>query len=303
MSHAMAIETTGLTKRYGSIEAVRVLDLQVPAGSICCLLGPNGAGKTTTLKMLVGLTRPSAGTGYVLGRRIDDRNDSVAIRQRTGFVSEGKELFEYMTVAESIRFTSAFFPAWKPDVVSRCLERFGLSTSARVATLSKGMRGRLYLLLVLARGAEMLLLDEPTDGLDPAAIEAFLQLLVGLVAESGATVLFSSHRLAEIEQVADRIAILHRGQIVLNDSLDALQSQYQRVHIVFDAEIPAAALALARTRSGSSDGRTLSLLVGSEVESVVEQARAWHARAVDVAPVTLKEIFLEKTKTSKGRDV
>ena len=300
MSHAMAIETTGLTKRYGSIEAVRGLDLQVPAGSICGLLGSNGAGKTTTLKMLVGLTRPSAGTGYVLGRRIDDRNDSVAIRQRTGFVSEGKELFEYMTVAESIRFTSAFFPAWKPDVVSRCLERFGLSTSARVATLSKGMRGRLYLLLVLARGADVLLLDEPTDGLDPAAIEVFFQLLVGLVAESGATVLLSSHRLAEIEQVADRIAILHGGQIVLNDSLDALQSRYQRVHIVFDGEIPAPALALARARSGSSDGRTLSLLVGGEVESIVEQARAWHPRAVDVAPVTLKEIFLEKTK---GRDV
>jgi len=300
MSHAMAIETTGLTKRYGSIEAVRGLDLQVPAGSICGLLGSNGAGKTTTLKMLVGLTRPSAGTGYVLGRRIDDRHESVAIRQRTGFVSEGKELFEYMTVAESIRFTSAFFPAWRPDVVSRCLERFGLSTSARVATLSNGMRGRLYLLLVLARGADVLLLDEPTDGLDPAAIEAFFQLLVGLVAESGATVLLSSHRLAEIEQVADRIAILHGGQIVLNDSLDALQSRYQRVHIVFDGEIPAPALALARARSGSSDGRTLSLLVGGEVESIVEQARAWHPRAVDVAPVTLKEIFLEKTK---GRDV
>jgi ABC-2 type transport system ATP-binding protein len=296
MSQGMAIETAGLTKRYGLIEAVRGLDLRVPAGSICGLLGPNGAGKTTTLKMLVGLTRPSGGTGYVLGCRIDDRNESVAIRRRTGFVTEGKELFEYMTVAESIRFTSAFFPSWKPDVVSRCLDRFGLSTTERVAALSKGMRGRLYLLLVLARGADVLLLDEPTDGLDPAAIEAFLQLLVGLVAESGATVLLSSHRLAEIEQVADRIAILNRGRIVLNDSLDALQSRYHRLHLVFETDIPDAALALTRTFSGSSEGRTLSLLVSGDVDAVVEQARAWRPLATDVAPVTLKEILLETTK-------
>ncbi len=295
MTDQAAIETSGLTKRYGSVEAIRGVSLRVPHGSICGLLGPNGAGKTTTLKMLIGLTRPSAGEGYVLGRRISDPRESVEIRRRAGFVSEGKELVDYMSIAEAIRFTSAFFPAWQPEIASRCLEIFGLAAAARVATLSKGMKCRLLLLLALARGAEVLLLDEPTDGLDPAAVEAFLQLLVGHVAGTGATVLLSSHRLAEVERVADRIAVLVHGELVLDEAIEDLQARYRRVHLVFDGDIPDAAWAFAVARSGHAEGRTVSLLVRDDVENVIEDARTLHPHAVDVQTVTLAEIFLDTT--------
>lgn len=170
------IETERLSKCYGNHHAVRELSIDVPAGSICAFLGQNGAGKSSTLRMLLGMMHPSSGSGRIFGLRIDDKKDSLAIRRRTAFVAEDKRLYDYMIVEQIIRFTRAFFPGWRLDLEGRLVKQFALPAGRKVRQLSKGMRTKLALLLGVARGCELLILDELTEGLDPVSTEEVLKL-------------------------------------------------------------------------------------------------------------------------------
>ncbi|MBC8085873.1 MAG: ABC transporter ATP-binding protein [Phycisphaerae bacterium] len=218
-------------KSHGSTVALQGMSLTVPRGAIFALLGPNGCGKTTTLKLLLGMNRPDSGTGTVFGLRMDDELQSVAIRQRTGFVSETKELFQGLDVATTIRLVRAMYPLWDASLERELLQRFALPPKQKVAALSKGMRAKLALLVACCRRAELLILDEPTDGLDPAAAEQMIETLVGMVAESELTVLLSSHQLHEVERVADGLAIMRDGRVVLQGELDELRQRVRRVEV------------------------------------------------------------------------
>ena len=296
MANAFVIETSGLRKHYGpggQIEALRGLDLQVPPGSIHGFLGRNGAGKTTAIKVLLGMARPTSGEARVFGLPAHVQDASVEIRRRTGFVSDDKELYDYMTVEEMVRFTAPFFPRWRRDLEQRYMRRFELPADRSVKALSRGMRTKLALLLALSRGAELLILDEPTSGLDPAMTEEVLQALVAHVAGEEMTVFFSSHQIAEVEQIADRVAIIDRGRAVVSGALDELKENFRRVQLVFDRDAPDAAFhtpGIARVRR---KGRVLSVLSSTGADGVLEEARQLSPVSVDVAPVTLKEIFLE----------
>lgn len=290
----MAIAIEGLVKSYGKVEALRGLTLDVPRGSVCGFLGRNGAGKTSTLKILFGMMRPDAGRAAVLGHRVDLEAESIRIRQRAGFVSENKELYPYMTVSQAIRFTRGFYPRWRKDIEEKLIRMFELPLGRKVHRLSKGTRTKLMLLLVLCRGVELLVLDEPTEGLDPAATEELLQFLMGLAAEQEITVFFSSHQLSEVEQIADRVCIIEGGRTVVNDSLDELRSSYRKIHMVFDA-LPQEPFSFDGVKREDRNGRTVSLLVNRNAEAVIERVRDFAPRSMDVQPVTLKEIFLETT--------
>ena len=159
---AAIIETHELKKDYGKHQAVRGLNLSVQAGSVCAFLGQNGAGKSSTIKMLLGMVHPTSGAGRVFGHNIDNEKESLLIRQKAAFVAEDKRLYDYMTVAEIIRFTRSFFPQWNHDLERRLLDQFELPPGRKVRQLSKGMRTKLALLLGFARGCELLILDEPT---------------------------------------------------------------------------------------------------------------------------------------------
>ncbi len=191
------IETVGLRKSFKGQAALNGLDLNVPAGSIFGFLGRNGAGKTTTIKLLMGMLKADGGTAQMFGLPVSDPRAAIKARQRVGFVTEDKELYPYMSVDQVIRFTRPFFPKWRIDLEQRYLKMFELPPGRKVPDLSKGMRSKLMLLLAIARGAELLILDEPTDGLDPAALEEVLRELVALSASEGITIFFSSHQLAE----------------------------------------------------------------------------------------------------------
>src|SRR5438477_2937643 len=238
MADSFIIETAELRKIYDGVEAVRGLNLQVPAGSICGLLGRNGAGKTTTIKVLLGMARPTSGQARVFGLAADAPESSMEIRRRTGFVSEEKDLYDYMTVEGMIRFTAAFFPRWRGDLEKRYLHAFELPPDRKIKALSRGMRTKLALLLALCRGAELLILDEPTSGLDPAVTEEVLQALVAQVASEEMTVFFSSHQIAEVDQIADRVIIINRGRTVVTGALDDLRENFRRIQLVFDGEAP-----------------------------------------------------------------
>jgi len=292
------IETTGLRKTYADgAEALRGLDLNVPTGSICGFLGRNGAGKTTTIKILLGMSRPTSGEARVLGLDATSPDASVEIRRRSGFVSEEKDLYGYMTVVEMVRFTAAFFPRWRRDLEERYLRRFELPPLRKVSALSKGMRTKLALLLALCRGAELLILDEPTSGLDPTIAEEVLQAIVSHVANEELTVFFSSHQIAEVEQITDRIVIIDRGRAVVSGALDDLRESYRRIQLVFDGDAPKAVFTAPGVARVERKGRVLSVLSSANAEAIVAEARRLDPVSVDVAPVSLKEIFLDTVHT------
>src|SRR5216683_3135129 len=182
-----AIETHALAKSFGSTCAVRGLNLAVQRNCITAFLGRNGAGKSTTIKMLLGMIAPLSGDGEVLGKSIGDRDASREVRTRIAYVAEDKPLYDYMTVEQTVRFTSSFYADWRADRAAELLERYALPLKRKVHSLSKGMRTKVALLLAFARRPELVILDEPSEGLDPVGIEDLLQALVGLSAE-GATV-------------------------------------------------------------------------------------------------------------------
>ena len=218
---------------------------------------------------------------------------SVEIRRRTGFVSEEKDLYDYMTVEETVRFTASFFPRWRQDLESHYLRAFELPDDRKVKALSRGMRTKLMLLLALCRGPELLLLDEPTSGLDPAVTEEVLQAIVSHVAREGMTVVFSSHQIAEVEQIADSVAIVHHGRTVVAGTLDALRDSYRRIDLVFDGEAPSPAFRAPGIVRVRRSGRVLAVLSSTGADRILDEARALRPAAVDVVPISLKEIFLE----------
>jgi len=292
------IETNQLCKSYPEKAALRGLDLRVPAGSIFGFLGRNGAGKTTTIKTLMGLLRADSGSAHVFGNSVTDADRSVEIRRRIGFVTEDKELYPYMTVEQIISFTRPLFPKWRRDLERRYLEIFELPLKRKIPDLSKGMRSKLMLLLAISRGADLLILDEPTDGLDPAAIEDVLRELVTIAATSGTTMFFSSHQLAEVDLIADHIGIIDQGKMIVSGPLDDIKASYQRLCVVLPNPMELPVRWEDGIESVRQEGRTISILASRNVDAIEEQAQSIPGAVVERFPVTLKEIFLEHVRSN-----
>ncbi|HWG76249.1 MAG TPA: ABC transporter ATP-binding protein [Steroidobacteraceae bacterium] len=296
---APIIEIEGLRKSFGSRVALNGLDLRVPTGSVFGFLGRNGAGKTTTIKHLLGLVKADAGAARIFGQPVADPRTGLSIRRRLGFVTEDKELYPYMTVEGMLRFTRPFFPDWRLDLERRYLDLFDLPPDTAVSQLSKGMRSKLMLLLAISHGAELLILDEPMDGLDPAASEEVLRELVGMAADQGTTIFFSSHQLPDVEQIADHVAIIDRGRTLIWGNLDDIKAHYQRLSIVCAGEPPVDIGRLDGIESIRRNGRMLSILVSRNADAITAQLRQSLGGIVERFPVTLKELFLEHVGNNK----
>ncbi|MFA6231858.1 MAG: ABC transporter ATP-binding protein [Rhodanobacter sp.] len=294
MTHGLVIETHGLTKHYDKIEAVRDLSLAVERQRITGFLGRNGAGKSSTIKMLLGMIRPNAGMGRVLGYDIADPAQSLEIRRRIAYVGEDKGLYGYMTVAELIRFTRSFYPDWQPDIEARLLREYQLPPSRKVKAISKGMRTKLALLLALARRPELIILDEPSEGLDPVATEELLQTLREM-RDFGTSIFFSSHQLSEVEQVADRVLMIDRGHLVMNTLLSDLLNNYRYITVEFPAQYPIPSFSLPGIERTRVMGRQARVLASSNIDGIVAYARS-HNAAVQVASVNLRDVFLDVVK-------
>jgi ABC-2 type transport system ATP-binding protein len=292
MSDPCVIETTALTKRYGEVEAVRQLNLRVAAGRITGFLGRNGAGKSTTIKMLLGMSHPTSGSGRLLGRPIDDVRASRETRRRVAYVAEDKQTYAYMTVAQMIAFTRSFYDDWRLDVEAKLLREYGLPQGRRVKALSKGMRTKLALLLALARKPQLLILDEPSEGLDPVSIEDLLRSLVNAAAE-GTTVFFSSHQIPEVERVADDVCVIDGGRLVVNVSLEQIRRDFRRIELGFAQEPPASDWRGGDVSSAAMSGRHVTLVVRQNADAVIERAYASGAVSVESSAVSLREVFLD----------
>ncbi len=292
---ASVIQTQQLSKSFGKVEAVRQLDLTVQPGRITAFLGLNGAGKSTTIKMLLGMIHPSSGDAKVLGRRISDPTEGVELRRKVAYVSESKRLYDYMTVEQIISFTKSFYPGWRPEVERKLLSDFILPVDRKIRSLSKGMQTKLALLLAFARRPELLILDEPSEGLDPIGIEQMLERLVAHCGE-GTAVFFSSHQISEVERVADHVCLLHQGSLLVDASMDDIRETYSQIELVFPSAPNENALRLAGVQSIKVRGRQITVYVSRDAEVVIERAKALGASSVEASPLSLREIFLETVR-------
>lgn len=297
MTHA--IETRGLRWAAGDFE-IRGLDLGVPAGSIYGFLGPNGSGKTTTIRLLLGMARPRAGSIRVLGEPVPASLPSIL--SRTGYVPERSHLYGHLTVAEAITHHGAFYPSWDGGWAERLRSDFRLQPGTRVGRLSKGELGKLRILLALAQRPDLLVLDEPTDGLDPVVRRDVLEATLDYVSASGATVFVSSHLIHELERVCDWVGVLDDGALVAELPMEEFKRGIKRIRVLD----PPAALSeppftlLARKPSVAEAGETW--IVRGWEEGMASYVETSGGRLREVSDLDLEEGFVELLRSARTKE-
>ncbi len=229
----------------GRREVLRGVDLTVPRGGILALLGLNGAGKTTLIRAALGLIRPDAGQVELLGRQLNGRAAPPELLARLGYVPERPTLYERMTAKAVLELVRDVHPRWREEAVRRCLEIFHIPLERRCRDLSSGTKSQLALTVAMAGVPELLILDEPTLGLDPLRRHQYLQLLLAEATQRDLTILLTSHDLHQIERMADAVAILHGGRLAVQAPLDELKAMVKRIRVGAAAEPPDLAAALA----------------------------------------------------------
>ncbi len=223
------IEIAELSRRYGRVAALDSVSLAVPRGGVFGLVGENGAGKTTLIHHVLGLLRAQRGTVRVFG--LDPVAHPARVLGRIGIVTEDRDLPGWMRLDELLNYTRTFYPAWDHAYAEELRKTFGLDAATRIGTLSQGQLAKASLIVALAHRPELLVLDEPSSGLDPIVRRDILEAVICAVAESGRTVLFSSHLLDEVERVADQVTMMKSGRLVLNASMDALKDSHHRLTV------------------------------------------------------------------------
>ena len=282
----LAIETRDLVKRYGSIAAVDGLSLSVPRGAVYALVGRNGSGKTTTIRMLLDLARPDAGTARVLG--MDAHAERVKVLERVGYVSD-RPLLSGWTGEQLVRFNRGFYPHWSDELVARYVRVFDIPMKQRFRNLSRGNQTKMWLMLALAQQPDVLILDEPTAGLDPVVTDQLLRVLVEDVAAEGRTVFMSSHHLSEIERIADWVGMIDKGKLLLEAPMEELRARFRRIQVAGVAEMAMPGAAMRVRRSGAST----EYVVRDGAEEFVDALERGGATVLQSSPMNLSEIFLE----------
>ena len=282
MHYQNAIEIRGLAKNFPRFQ-LGPLDLSVPAGAIYGLVGPNGAGKTTTLDLIYGLGLPNAGEIRVLG--CDHRTDDVEMKLAAAYVSPHTSYVLWKYVGRAIRFIRAFYPDWDQDYCDHLLKRFKIDPDEKIATLSLGNTIKLGLVLALARRPRVLIMDEPTLGLDALSKKELFAELLALMSDEDHTVLISSHNLADLERFTDHIGVIHEGRLLVEGRIDQVLEIHRQVSFSLAGAPPEGARLIER------DGDRQRVLTNS-AEEYREALAGRGATGVSVQPVTLEELFV-----------
>jgi ABC-2 type transport system ATP-binding protein len=289
MNEQPVIRTQGLTRYFGAKPAVYDLNLEVPRGCVFAFLGRNGSGKTTTIRMLLGLLQPTRGEGSILGH--DIRSLPPEARARIGYLTEEHQLYDWMRVKECGGFQSQFYPRWNEKIFRGVIGHFNLKPTARVKDLSRGERAGLCLGLTLAPEPELLVLDDPAMGLDPVAHRSLMESMVYLTRRSDRTIFFSSHQLADVERVADYIAILDRSVLRMCCSLETFRNSVQQVRLRFPGPPPPLPDIPGLLQAFRAEGelRLTCVHYGATTEKAL---RALAPAQMEMVPLSLEDAFI-----------
>lgn len=283
------VEIRRLTRKFGAMTALDDVSLVIPRGGVFGLIGGNGAGKTTLIKHILGLLKAESGTVRVFG--LDPVQNPVGTLGRIGYLSEDRDLPDWMSVRELMRYTQAFFPTWDEAYGEQLREMFDLDPKAKIKTLSRGQRARAGLLIALAHRPELLVLDEPSSGLDPVVRRDILGAIIRTIADEGRTVLFSSHLLDEVERVADAVTIIHKGRLILASSMDEIKETHRRVTLRFGRPVEKPP-ALVGALSSMGQGAEWTYICNGASPQLRRAAEAIGATVVDDTALSLDEIFV-----------
>jgi ABC-2 type transport system ATP-binding protein len=291
------IVTNGLTKYYGDFCAVDSLNLRVAEGTVYGLLGRNGAGKSTAIKMLLGMAHPSYGRAELFGE--DAARLRPETRARIAYLAEGHPLYRWMTVGQAVAFTRAFYERyrWNQPLLDQILDHFELSPNRKIRRLSRGQQAQVALALAVASDPELLILDDPTLGLDTVVRRDFLESLIQIIQRRGRTILFSSHILGDVERVADRIGIIMDGVLRVDCPTDHFKESLRKVHVELPpggappnlAECPGLV-------SHRQVGRKLELIVAGYGDRHRELFESLGGRGLEVIDFNLEDAFIEYTR-------
>jgi len=295
MEHAV-VDVNNLSRAFGSKSALEGVSFRATAGQVHGLVGANGAGKTTFIKHLLGLLRATTGSVRVFG--LDPVRDPVGVLSRIGYLSEEHDLPEWMRVDELMSYTRAYHPSWDDKYARELIETFALDPTTKIKELSKGMRAQAGLIAAVAHRPELLILDEPSSGLDAVVRRDILDAIVRAVADDGRTVIFSSHLLDEVERMSDHVTLLQQGRVTLSGELDDVRRGYQRsrVHFVEHFDRPPV---LENALALEGGGRAWSVLHSGSIEQFRRSVLARGGEIVESRDATLEEIFL--ASAGRGR--
>jgi len=281
------IRCSALCHSYGDRKILDGIALTVPRGAVLGLVGRNGAGKSTLIRILLGLLRPASGESLVFGRPSPDLDDIV--KQRLSYVPQQPEAFQWMKVGAMLDFIGGFYPNWDADYVETMLRRWSISRSSALAKLSPGERQSVALIRALATQPELLILDEPAAALDPVARRELLREIAQRAGESGATVVFSTHIVTDLERVASHVALLHQGRLLLSAPMDDLKETHARLTLPSEADLPPrVAGELSRRRH---DDGSVSLVLARD--SGGDWPDACQAEGARLEALGLEDLFLE----------
>jgi ABC-2 type transport system ATP-binding protein len=299
MTTQLAISVRGMTKRFGDTTALDNFSMDVPIGSIFGVLGTNGAGKTTAFKCMLGLARADSGTTEFEGAPL-----TPALFERMTYVPERPELYGDLRLSDHLELTRRSYKRYDATRAAHLISLFSLNPKKRVGKLSKGQQSAVALTLALATRPEFLVLDEPASGLDPVNQRNVLDLLIGEAA-GGATIVFSSHQIGQVERAADRVAIIHRGVKVLDGEVDRLKADEKVVEATFDDDAPSVnGLASdASVRRIVRAGRLLRAFVRGDSTSVANRISALQPKSLRVLDQNLEDIFLNAVAAGDGESV
>jgi len=296
-----AIRLEGITKKFRRIHALKGITLEIPTGQVFGFLGPNGAGKTTAIRIMLDLVRPTAGNVYLFGQHVRREHN---VLRRVGAIAEGPAFYPYLSAWRNLEVIARTANRYDPAQIKALLDRVGLANRAhqRVRTYSLGMKQRLGVAAALITNPDILILDEPTNGLDPAGMQEIRQLIREESTQRGRTVFLSSHLLNEVEQVCDRVAIIHRGEVLREGAVSALLSSGTRLYLEGTPHDTLVA-ALSERWQVAPEGNGVTLAAAPEDAPAI--VRTLVERAVDVYQVvvhrqSLEEFFLDVTGTGKG---
>jgi ABC-2 type transport system ATP-binding protein len=292
------LETKGLTKYFSNKAALESFNLKIPQGCICGFVGRNGAGKTTAIKLLLGFLEPTSGSSSLLG--CDSMSLTPKIRQRIGYVTEGHRLFRGMTISRLEKFQKPFFKGkWDDKFFSEMIEYFELSKKQKIKHLSNGQRAQVSLALALTPHPELLIMDDPTLGLDPAIRRQFLQGIIRLIMQQGRTVLFSSHILSDVERVSSRIVVLDKGRLRANCSIDKFRESVKKAKFSFKGGIPSNIEIEGLLNYRISGNELEVVLVETPDDKIAEWAKINGAENYENISMNLEDQFIEFTEPKK----